>query len=339
MKAAVYHGVEDIRLEEVPVPEPGEGEALIKVHYCGICGSDLHIYHGKHSRAKPPLIIGHEFSGEIVGLGPDEGRQLVKIGDRVVVEPLLACGECYPCRIGTYNVCQQHGLIGIDVNGAFAEYVVAAVERIHQIPDGLPMDAAALAEPLAVGVHAARRSALKLGDTTVVLGGGPIGLLLAQVLKAAGAGQVIISEVSDYRLDIARRLGFTALDGKTVDVVLEVTNLTAGRGADLVFDAAGVPVTARQLGALTAIGGQIVIVAVFGGLTPIDLRRINHGELSLIGIREYDFRDFKEAIRLLAAGHVDAERMITQRLDLSQMQEAIEAARQATGTLKVLLKP
>src|SRR5512142_2221847 len=188
MKAVIYHGGTEVRLGDLPKPEPGPGEVLVRMAFAGVCGSDVTIYTGKHKRVKPPITFGHELSGEIAKVG--ERVEGLSSGDRVVIEPLVPCGHCYACRAGTYNVCRNLRHLGIDVPGMFAEYVLAAADKVYKLPQSVSLKAGALVEPTAVAVHAVRRAGVKLGDRVVVLGGGPIGLLCAQVARVASSAPV-----------------------------------------------------------------------------------------------------------------------------------------------------
>jgi threonine dehydrogenase-like Zn-dependent dehydrogenase len=187
MKSIVYRNTQTITVEEKPIPEIGPGEALVKVAYVGVCGSDMNIYQGMHPRAKAPLVMGHEFSG-VIEKGPSEWPK----GTPVTVYPLLSCGQCDPCRNGYAHVCNTLRLIGIDCDGAMAEFVKVPVEKLLKIPPNLSLKLGAFLEPLAVGVHAVRRSGYKPGDRAVVFGAGPIGLCVATCLKYFGASEVII---------------------------------------------------------------------------------------------------------------------------------------------------
>jgi len=337
MKAVVWHGAFEVRPEEVPIPSLEEGEALIRVGYAGVCGSDLTIYAGKHWRSRPPMIMGHEFAGEIVEVRAT-GTAL-KPGDRVAVEPLLSCGRCYACREGAYHVCQTLRLIGVDVDGGFAQYVKAPVERIYPIPDSMSMKQGALVEPTAVAVHDVHRSRLQLGDHAVVLGGGPIGLLVAQVARVVTQRPVELVEVSDWRLELARKMGFDPIDPKRVDVVEEVLRRTDGKGADVLFDVAGAAATAAQLVALTRIHGQIIIVAMPKEFRPVDLAGFALKEIDLRGSRVYNFRDYETAIPLIAAGKIDVEGMVSHVIPLEQAKEALDLSMKGDASMKVLLKP
>jgi (R,R)-butanediol dehydrogenase / meso-butanediol dehydrogenase / diacetyl reductase len=338
MSSIIYRGPKQISIETLPKPAPSADQALIKVAFAGVCGSDVHLYHGHHPRLKPGIIIGHEFSGEIMEFGGSEHAGF-EIGDKVVIEPLLACGTCRSCIRGYYNVCKKHGLIGIDMNGGFSDYAVVPVKRLHHVPEGLSLEAATLTEPLSVAVHAVRQSNLKLGDSVIVLGGGPIGLFVAQAARAAGAGMVMVSEVSDFRLQKARDLGFITIDGKVSDPIEEAKRLTNGDGADVTFDAAGLQITARQSLLLTAIRGQIVIVAQFIQAPQFDLQRVNNWEYNIIGIREYTEVDYSRALRLLSTNEVDAAKMITHKMPITDFVTAIEKMEKSSDVLKILVKP
>lgn len=337
MKSLVWHGAFDVRPEEVPTPSLGDEEVLIKVGHAGICGSDLTIYAGKHWRSKPPMIMGHEFAGEVVDIKSSHSD--LKVGDRVVVEPLLNCGHCYVCKEGLYHVCQNLKLLGVDADGGMAEYVKAPAHRTYRIPDTMTLEQAALVEPTAVAVHDVQRSRIKMGDHAVVLGGGPIGLLVAQVARVASSGPVEIVEVSDWRLGRARHLGFDPIDGKQGNVIEKVLERTGGRGADILYDVAGAAPTAAQLAALTRIRGQVVIVAMPKEMHPVDTAGFALKELDLVGCRVYNYQDFHTSISLIDSGKIDVKSMISHVMPLEEGKEGLELARKAGESMKVLLKP
>ena len=337
MKAIVWHGPYEVSFEETHVPSPKEDEALIKVSHAGVCGSDLTIYAGKHWRSRPPMVMGHEFAGEIVDARAT--GTCLKPGDRVVVEPLLSCGRCYACREGAYHVCSSLRLLGVDVDGGFAEYVKAPVERVYRIPESMSMEQAALVEPTAVAVHDVHRSRLQIGDHAVVLGGGPIGLLVAQVARVASSRPVDLVEISDWRLDLARKMGFDPIDAKRVDVVQEVLRRTEGKGADVLFDAAGAPATAEKLAALTRIHGQVVIVAMPKEFHPVDLAGFALKEIDLTGCRVYNRRDFESAIALIAEKKIDVDSMVSHVFPLERGKDALDLARKGDASMKVLVRP
>jgi 2-desacetyl-2-hydroxyethyl bacteriochlorophyllide A dehydrogenase len=336
MKAVSFQGKDSIAVVEVPVPEPTGDQVLIRVKFAGICGTDLSIASGKHPRATAPLVMGHEFSGQIAAL-PKQARSDLAVGDWVTVFPLLSCGECYICQMGLPHVCKNLGLLGIDTDGAFAEYVLAAEETILKIPDSLAGPLGALIEPLSVCIHSARMSRLQIGDTAVVTGAGPIGLLMAMVAQAAGAASVIMTEVAPVRISGARQLGFTVLNAADDDLVSQVLELTDRRGGDVVFEATGHTSVAPQLMDLVRIRGQIVQVGIFKEPVPLDMRTLNFHEVDVIGTRVYEKEDFRRAIILAAQKRIDLEPLVTNVLTLGEGVSAFEAAKNATS-LKVLFE-
>lgn len=340
VKAAVFRGgYYDVCIEDVPEPVPGPGEAVIRVEYAGICGSDLTVCEGGFRRVRPPVILGHEFSGRVEEVHDGCAVGLSK-GTPVVVEPLLSCGECYACRSGFAHVCKQLRLIGIDVDGAFAPYVKVLLQKVYRVPDTLPLDQAALVEPLAVAVHVVRRSKLKVGDSVIVFGAGPIGVLVAQVARVSGASRVIVVEISEFRLSLAQRLGFATVDASDpAEATRIIDDLTQAEGGDVVFEVTGATSVASQLVRHTRIRGQIVIVGVFKDLAAVDMQGVALKELSVIGSRVYEAFDFARAIDLLSQGKVDVSPLISHVLPVVETARALEVARQARESMKVLLKP
>lgn len=338
MQAVVYQGKEKVVFQKVARPQVKEGQVLIQVHYAGICGSDLGIYSGKHPRAKAPLIMGHEFSGEVVETRLPQDSP-IKVGDRVTVNPLISCGKCQPCQTGHGHVCRSLGLVGIDIDGGFAEYVSVDVDKVVKLPEGLPMDVACLVEPVAVTAHAIRKSALKAGDTVAVLGGGPIGLLTALTARFAGAAEVIVCEINQSRRELARRLGFTVLDAAASNLEQEVLRLTQDNGVDVIYEAAGVPATALLATKLVKITGQIVIVGVFKEPSKVDLRAVNFRELALLGVRVYEPRDYLVALHMLQQ-IPEIRQVISHRLPLTKVQQGFDLMLNAGGnSMKILFYP
>jgi 2-desacetyl-2-hydroxyethyl bacteriochlorophyllide A dehydrogenase len=320
MAAFVWHG-DGVAVDEVPRPEPDAGWALVDVAFAGICGTDLHICAGEHPRARAPLILGHEFVGTL-----DDGRP-------VAVEPLLNCGECPPCRTGRTHVCERLRLIGIDVPGGVAEQVAVPVERLIPLPGDVSLRRAALVEPLAVAVHAVRRSGLRLGDAVMVAGAGPIGLAVASCARLAGAGTVFVSEPAEPRRQVAAELGFTVLD--TGDPGQDLRERT-GDGAAVVFDSAGHPAVAAGVAGWTATSGRIVFVGIYGRPTALDLQDVAFRELSTVGCRVYTRHDMETAVTLIADGRFDPEPLITSSVSLADAPLALEKL-QAGDELKVLI--
>lgn len=327
MRALVYEGPHDLRIEDLPVPKLKEGEALVKVAYAGICGSDLMISAGKHPRARPPLILGHEFCGEVVDVFSPEDKGW--IGKRVAVEPLISCGKCRPCLEGNYHVCERLGFYGIDAPGGMAEYVAVSVNRLYDVGD-LAFEEAAIVEPLAVAVHAVRRSGFRVGEVAVVLGGGAIGGLLAQVLLSAGASEVFVSEVSPYRRDILRKLPVKVVDPESDELTDNM--------ADVVFEAAGVPDTVDRALSVARVRGTIVQIGLPKAPVPSNLVKLAFKEMTWIGCRVYNRWDYIVSIDLLRAGKIREEALITHILPLEEGIKAMDMLKEGVG-IKILLKP
>ena len=334
MRAAVWTATDDVRVQQVPVPEVPEGWALVRIAYNGICGTDLSILHGKHPRAKAPLVMGHEMSGWVERAGASGPA----VGALVTVEPLISCGECKACSDGHAHVCRRLGLYGIDAPGGMAQYVALPPEVLHEVPAGVDPRTATLAEPLAVAVHALNLSGMERGDTVAVFGAGPIGVLTAMVARHEGAGQVVITEPSPWRREVAAGLGFTVVpEGSTMAETL--APLTGGEGADTTFDSAAHPSVAAELAAVTRVLGRIVVVGVYKQPTPLDLQAVCFKEQSLVGVRVYTSADMTRAIELIASGALGLERFPTKAFDLADVSAAFEAATSGQDCLKVLVTP
>lgn len=336
MRAGLYLGEKDVQIDFIQKPVLREGEALVKVAYGGICGTDMMIYAGKHPRAKAPLAMGHEFCGVIEELN---GESSFCPEDRVVIEPTISCGECDACLSGHFNVCNTLKLIGIDQNGGFAEYVAVPFHRLHRIPDQLSNEHAAVTEPVSVAVHSVRRSNMKIGDTIVILGGGPIGLLIGQIARKAGAAEVIISEQSPYRLERAREFGFSVIDVKTTGLNEEVNSRTNGKGADVVFEVAGAMSTALQMTELVKIQGTILVVSVFKQNPSVNLAQMHFREISLKTTRCYSGDDFATAIRLMANQSVNVAPLISHNLPLEDIQKGFSFMEHSDQSMKILFHP
>ncbi len=341
MKAAVWHGPDDIRFEEIETPTPEPGKVLIKVHSVGICGTDLTIFKGKFPphRAVPSMVLGHEFTGQIEALDQVPEETGLKPDQRVVVNPLIPCGSCIACRLGHHHVCQNLKILGVDMNGAFAEFITVNYWSIHTLPDDYPCNKAALIEPTAVAVHGVVRSGLRVGDNVVVLGAGPIGLLLAQVARLAGAGKLIVSEVLPERIKLARSLGLQVIDPSREDLIQTVNDLTEGSGADVVLEAAAVPQTAAALIPLLRPRGRAVIVGLFKELVAFDFQNINFKEAEIVGSRVYSDVDFAKAIELVISGRIEVEPLISVSLNLGQTAEGFKQFEAGKGTMKVIINP
>jgi 2-desacetyl-2-hydroxyethyl bacteriochlorophyllide A dehydrogenase len=334
-KAVLYLGNKTIRVETIDRPILHEGEVLIQVGWCGICGTDLHIYQGHmDKRVTMPQIIGHELSGKIVQapLNTD-----LKPGDRVVVEPTAFCGQCAACNRGFSHICCNLKFLGIDTPGAFQQYWNVRADRIHKIPDSLADDLAALIEPLAVAVHDVRRAGVGLGDSVVVIGGGPIGLLIAMVARYRGA-RVTILEINEFRLKLAAELGFDVIHSQKENPVDAIMKRTDNVGADVVFEVTSSSAGAALMTELVRVRGTISIVGIFSQPVPVNLFRFFWREINAHGSRVYESCDFKEAISLAASSVLPLERIVSERITLEGLAGALERLVAGQDLMKILVE-
>lgn len=326
MRAAVWHGYKDIRIEEVPVPIPGPGQVRIKVDWAGICGTDRHEYEGPNfiPTAKPhrltgrvaPLTLGHEFSGKISALG--DGVTGWKVGDRVTANGTLSCGECEACRAGRYNVCRRLGFLGVSTDGAFADEVVVSAARLFPIPEGVSQRDAVLCEPLACGIHATNLLGDISGRDVVVLGPGIIGLSAFFAAKAAGAGRVLVTGVGDHRRELVERHGGAYIDTAGIDPVQAVEAWSDGRLADVVYECVGLQATLDQAIRMTKPGGKIMVMGVFGKKPVVDMNTLQEAERAIFTSQAH-VDEIATALKRLAAGQIDASELITRTVTLDTL--------------------
>jgi 2-desacetyl-2-hydroxyethyl bacteriochlorophyllide A dehydrogenase len=335
MRAAAYVGDQTIRVEEREPVEPAPGQVRIDVAYVGICGTDLHIKHGAmDARVTLPAVIGHEMSGTVAAVG--EGVAQWRPGDRVTVMPLRWCDDCAACRAGHRHVCERLVFVGIDAPGALQQSWTVEQDLLVGLPEDVPLEHAALAEPLAVAVHDVRRSQLAAGDRALVVGGGPIGLLIGLVAASEGVG-VLVSEPNAFRRAIAEQLGVRAIDPLADDVASAVDEWTDGAGVDVAFEVSG---SGPGLAAAThsvRVRGRLVVVAIHSKPVPVDLFRVFWRELELAGARVYERTDFERAVELLATGAIPAAPLISAVVPLEQTADAFAALDGAGDVLKVLV--
>jgi len=328
MKAAVCEEPRKITLRDVKVPAPGPGEVLVKVKASGICKSDVKGYLGTHPGVIYPMILGHEFSGEVAALGEGVesayGGAPLQVGDAVIVEPLFPCGECAACLAGDYNLCYGLTMAGHQTPGSFAEYAIAKAALLYPKDRSLSFDEAALIEPLAVAVHAVKRAGISIGDMVIVIGAGTIGLLTIQVAKKAGA-MVIATDISSDKLHLAADLGADyVVNADTSDPHELVMAMTKGRGADVVIECAGTPQTLMQMADLVRKGGTITMIGWTGNESDrIPLTKITRYEINLLGSIIY-CRDFPTAIELAVSREVNLNSIISHEFELSEVGEALE---------------
>lgn len=317
-------------------PEPPKvGEVQLKVAYCGVCGTDVHIYHGAMAhRLRLPQVIGHEVSGEISAVG--EGVEDWQVGDRVTVRPLQP-GVEDPSDNGQRHIGKNLTFIGIDSPGGMQSHWNVPAHTLHRLPENLPLKVGAMVEPLAVACHDVRLGELQAGENAVVIGGGPIGILIALVAKHKGA-KVLISEVNSSRLALAESLGLATVNPKETDLVAEVERFTAGAMADVVFEVSGVAAGVQAMTQVARARGRIVMVAIHADPKPVDLFRFFWRELKLIGTRVYEPQDFEEAIRLAASGELPLEPLITQIAPLQEAKQVFETIDNNPAGMKYLLE-
>lgn len=311
--------------EDVPVPEPQPGEALVQVKAVGICGSDLHILAGEFPPTPYPITPGHEFAGVVTALGP--GTADLAVGDRVAVDPSLFCGRCRYCRAGRGNLCVDWGAIGDTVNGAFAEYVAVPAENAYRIPDALSFAGGALVEPMSCVVHGLRRLSMPVGAELLIVGGGTIGLSLLQAARAAGAVAIDVVDTDPSRLERARQLG-------AHDVATDAAKLLTRRrrGYEYVIEATGVPAACQSALDTLDRGGTLLI---FGVATEHDEIRVSpfrvyNDEHTILGTMAV-LNSFGPALGLLAAGLIDIDAMVTHRFALDQFDDALAVMRSRQG--------
>ncbi|MCW5978425.1 MAG: alcohol dehydrogenase catalytic domain-containing protein [Bryobacteraceae bacterium] len=336
MKAAYYEGHETIRVGPCAPVAPGPGEAQIRVSHCGICGTDLHIFHGKMDhRVRLPQVIGHEMSGIVESVGPDvEG---FRPGDRVTVMPLDPCGDCPACIAGHSHICQRLKFIGIDVPGALQGLWTVPSHTLHRLPESLSFELGALIEPVAVACHDVRLGEVKPDEYVVVQGGGPIGVLVALVAQSAGA-RVLLSELNPFRVALANDLGLRALDPRSADLPALVEEETGGAGADVVFEVSGSAAGAETMTRLPRTRGRIVIVAIFADRPPVDLFRFFWRELRLLGARVYEHEDFERAIQLADSAALPLQELITNICPLEELEWGMREMEKGGEVMKILVK-
>lgn len=326
-----------IEFNEVPVPKPEAGQVLVKIMRIGICGSDIHVYHGTHPFTSYPITQGHEVSGEIVELG--EGVEDLFVGQRVTIEPQVTCGKCHPCRHGKYNLCEELKVMGFQTTGVASEFFAVDASKITPIPQDMSFDEGAMLEPLAVAVHAANRAEAVVDQNIVVLGAGPIGNLVAQTLKAKGAKAVMVSDVSDLRLEIAKECGVDfAVNTLHKDLGEAIAEAFGPDKADIIYDCAGNDITMGQAIKYARKGSQIILVAVFGKMATVDLAVLNDHELDLNTTMMYRHPDYVEAIELVNAGKINLKRLMTNHFPFLEYQKAYEYIDQnKESSMKVLI--
>jgi L-iditol 2-dehydrogenase len=328
--SAVLYGEKDLRIEDRPLPTPGAGEVVVKVMAVGICGSDIHYFdHGRIGRyvVESPMILGHESAGEIVAVGEDVDS--ARIGARVALEPGVPDLTCEQCLAGRYNLCPAVQFFATPpVDGSITQYVTIRSSFAHPVPDGLSFDRAAMAEPVSVGVWASRKADVNAGDCVLVTGAGPIGLLVAQVARANGAVDMVITDISDYRLGIARELGFVTQSAKEplereFDVLLECSGAAAAIQAGL---------------SALAPAGRAVLVGSGADTVALDIPLLQTRELQLAGVFRYA-NTYPTALGLIASHRIDVDSVMTHHFGINDTERALTLARDNPASLKGVVHP
>ena len=336
MKALVYTEPHKAEVKDVPLPRGRPGAAKVRMHCCGVCGTDIGIFSGQHPRARAPLVLGHEFVGTIEDVQGGSGR--LAVGDRVVAYPLLSCGHCRPCQAGQPHVCETLQLIGIDRDGGMAETAWIDEDALFKVPASLPDTIAALIEPLAVVVRSLHQARFNLLDTAVVIGAGPIGVLTAIVLKRSGASRVIVSDMDQARLDLCAGLGFEMVNVRKISLVDHVRESTDDGGVDLVFECSGAGPAAAEMTELARVGGTICMTGVHKAPRAVDLRAINFKEQLLVGSRVYTKREFEMSVSYAQELAADLQSVVTHTVPLSASEGIFEMiADSSVSTLKLVV--
>ncbi len=326
-----------IEFREIPIPEIKDDEVLIKMTHIGICGSDIHVFHGEHPFTSYPVTQGHEVSGEIVSVGKDVAD--FKPGQKVTIQPQVTCGKCHPCRHGKYNLCEELKVMGFQTTGMASQFFVTDAARVIALPENVSPVEGAMIEPLAVAVHAIRRAGDVSGLKIVVLGAGPIGNLVAQTAKGLGAAEVMITDISDFRLKKAAECGIDhCVNTKSENLGEAIAKAYGADKADVIYDCAGNNVTMGQAIQYARKGSMIILVAVFASMASIDLAVANDHELDINSSMMYRREDYVTAIELVQSGKVKLQPLVSKSFPFRQFSDAyryIEENREST--MKVIV--
>jgi L-iditol 2-dehydrogenase len=338
MKQAIMTAPGKIEFRTADMPSPSPHNIIMQTKRIGVCGSDIHVFHGLHPYTSYPVIQGHEIGGIVAVVG--EGVTGLQAGDKITFMPQVVCGKCYPCQHGMYHICESLKVMGFQTEGAAQEYFALPAENVLKLPDDFSLDQAAMIEPIAVAVHAIARGGGSKGRKVLVLGAGTIGNLVAQVAKASGAEAVMITDVVDYKLDKARECGIDFVVNTTHEHLSgAIQNYFGLDKADLILECVGVEPTISQAVANSRKGSTVVIVGVFGEKPRVDLGLVQDRELSLVGTLMYQKTDYEQAIELVAGGKMRLEPMITHRFKFADYLQAYYAIEAAHGqVLKVMIE-
>jgi len=337
MRQAVMTEPGKIEFRNVSAPVPGAGQVLLRIHRIGICGSDMHVYHGKHPFTPYPVVQGHEFSAVVDAVGP--GVKNIRVGTKVTATPQEVCGKCRPCLQGRYNVCEELKVRGFQAPGVGQDWFVTEADKIVPLPGEMTHDQGAFVEPVSVAVHSTGRAGDLTGRNVVVAGAGPIGNLAAQACKIRGASRVLITDVSDYRLQIAREVGVDAVSNIREETLEDaVQRAFGGDGFDVAMDAAGVAASISGLISRIDKGGRIVILAVFSKPPAVDMSVLCEHELTVCGTMMYRHEDYDQAVKWIADGAIKLAPLMSKHFPFEQFLDAyryIDA--EGEKTMKVIM--
>lgn len=338
MKAAVLKNWLDLELCDIPEPVPNENEALIKVKLAGVCGSDITVYRGKHMTATVPTVLSHEILGEIVTL-PEGYAGPFRVGQRVLMNPIISCGECAACKAGLTHVCENLKLLGIHVDGGFAEYTKVNVEKLVALDEDIPDDVAILGEPFAVGYHVMQRSQIQPGDKIFISGGATVGLYIAIFARAWGAGRVIISEINEPRRKFVESMGIETINPTEVDAMDLMRDVTGGAGFDVVYDTSGAASCVLQMPDLCRCGGKMLSLGLSGDAYQFIIGKVSFKEITLIGNRLYSQDDFEKGVRFVEDNWrtLGLDRMVTDRLTLGEIDRALRMMLNGENICKIII--
>ena len=339
MKLARMSDFKKLTIDEEGLPELHDGEALIKVKYVGICGSDVHVFEGRHPTAKPPMVLGHEFYGELADLKSSTVTGF-NIGDRVAGHPLSSCGYCEHCMSGRENICKDVAIYGVHKDGCYAEYVKVPAERLVKLNEDADPEVSALLEPLAVAVHDIRRSGLQAGDDVFIIGAGTIGLILAVLAEYNGAGKIILTDVDEKRIAFGREMGFTVINALDPDYDEKVREASGGTGFKRVFEVSGTQAGWSNMTKACASGGTIVLIGIPNQEFKVDVVSVVLREIELKGVRIHSYNHFRAAAEIINQGRINnkLKKLVSRVYPLEKVSQAFEDIQNDKTIVKALIQ-
>lgn len=339
MKKLVLTDWKKVELVEAPIPEPGPGEAVVRIKYAGICGSDLHVFDGKHPSATVPLVMGHEACGELYAI--NDSRTDIKVGDKVCAHTIKPCRACEACNTGRENLCTSVKIMGTNFDGVFTQYLLVDANRLIKFDDHVDEKIAALVEPLTVGVHDVRRSGLRPGDNVLIGGAGPIGLIIGMMAKFSGAAHVVLTEIDPTRIKIAQDMGFVVANPTQPDFADICAENNDGDGFDRVFEITSVQSSFSTCLSQLKKGGALLQVGMppAGREFDLDINKIIYSECDLRGVRHHTMSDMQTAAKIINSGVLNDQlaKLISAVYPMEKSMEALERARSDKSVLRVLI--